>query len=592
LSSSNPEFGTSTEKETGFISGVTFGPKKVTYQVINGLAIFEGDIVLGTVEEVRKFTHDVETAVVITSRRSRWPSGIVPFDIDPNLRDQARITGGLLDNGMTTVTGAIPHWEANTTIRFIRRTPENASQFPNFVFFEDLGFCFSPVGMLEGRRSISLHPAPIGGNPLTEGCTEGRAIHEIGHTVGLFHEQSREKRDDFVEIHKENIIDDKEDSFDQHISDGDDIGDYDYCSIMHYSENAWSLDPPGNLITIKVLKPELLNPAFPCNGIIGQRNALSAGDMAAVKQMYGVRVLPRYGGFLAGFNNLVGVSAMYNSDDRRHIVVVGTTDGTIHEIFWKSGQVGIEGNEQLPVNFGSGNIVSVSGFYQIHDQLHHMIVGTTNGKIHDIYWKSGQVGIEGNDELPVNLGSGTIVSVSGFYNSDDRRHIVVVGTRNGGVHEIFWKSDSVGIEGHDVLPVDFGHGNIVSVSGFYNSDDRRHIVVVGSRNGRVHEIFWKSDTPGIEGHNDLPAEFGFDGIVSVSGYYSSVDQLLNVIVGIRNGSLFDIHWKSGQAGIFGPSVLTPVPNTRSMIGAAGLYNSHDPRHIVIVGESGRIHELS
>jgi hypothetical protein len=35
MSSSNPELGTSTEKETGFMSGVTFGPKKVTYQVIN-----------------------------------------------------------------------------------------------------------------------------------------------------------------------------------------------------------------------------------------------------------------------------------------------------------------------------------------------------------------------------------------------------------------------------------------------------------------------------------------------------------------------------------------------------------------------------
>jgi hypothetical protein len=341
----------------------------------------------------------------------------------------------------------------------------------------------------------------------------------------------------------------------------------------------------------KYLSQNYLTQHF-CNGAIGQRNALSAGDIAAVNQMYGVRLLPRYGGSLAGFNNpVVGVSAMYNSDDRRHIVVLGTTDGKIHEIFWKSGQVGIEGNEPLPVNFGSGNIVSVSGFYNIHDKFHHAIVGLTNGKIHDIFWKSGQVGIEGNEPLPVSLTSGSIVSVSGFYNSDDRRHFVIVGTRGGGVHEIFWKSDTPGIEGHEPLPVDFGHDNINSVSGFYNSDDRRHYVIVGPRNGRVHEIFWKSDTVGIEGHNDLPVQFDSD-IVSVSGYYSTVDKLLNVIVGLRNGWLFDIHWKSGQAGIFGPSVLTPVPNTNTMIGGAGLYNSDDPRHIVIVGESGRIHELS
>jgi hypothetical protein len=43
--SNSSEFRTSTENGTGYISGVTFGPKKVTYSVINGMAIFEGDII-------------------------------------------------------------------------------------------------------------------------------------------------------------------------------------------------------------------------------------------------------------------------------------------------------------------------------------------------------------------------------------------------------------------------------------------------------------------------------------------------------------------------------------------------------------------
>ena len=44
----------SDEVRTGFVSGLTFGPRAVQYAVVDGRAIFKGDIDLGSVEEVEK----------------------------------------------------------------------------------------------------------------------------------------------------------------------------------------------------------------------------------------------------------------------------------------------------------------------------------------------------------------------------------------------------------------------------------------------------------------------------------------------------------------------------------------------------------
>jgi len=242
------------------IRGLTDGPskyafaeKEITYSMVDGVPIFEGDIALGSSGEGEQggAPEGVEFAVAITGQQYRWPNGVVAYTVQSSLPNKARITN------------AIAEIQANTSIRFVKRTSANASDFPNYIEFFAGSGCWSYVGMRGGKQQISL----------AGGCGNGSTIHEILHALGMWHEQSREDRNEFVTINWDNIQDGREHNFNQHIVDGTDIGAYNYSSIMHYGRFAFSKNG------LPTIEPKGSNS-------IGQRSGMSDLDIAGVEELY------------------------------------------------------------------------------------------------------------------------------------------------------------------------------------------------------------------------------------------------------------------------------------------------------------------
>lgn len=200
-----------------------------------------------------------------------WPNGIIPYEFDPTV-DRF---------GRNLARAAMREWMDNTCLQFIsrsRRRPQRA--FIRFQYDDAEGKCKANLGWNGGQTNVWMGRRPRRGR--RRHCFHGRVVHEIGHSVGFFHEHNRLDRDRFVRINTGNIRPGSERSFemvDARLVDS--RGEpYDYDSIMHYHPMQGN-NAPG----ARVLEP--VDQVAGAN--MGQRDGLSPGDIAQTRRMYNCR---------------------------------------------------------------------------------------------------------------------------------------------------------------------------------------------------------------------------------------------------------------------------------------------------------------
>jgi len=209
----------------------------------NKLDLMDGDIKKG---------RDSRSSITDTSQH--WPGYSIAVEYSPSLPLLARCG----------IDEARLEYEMRTCMTFPDRVNEK-----NYLYFEPLSGCWSSVGMQGGQQTISIG----------SGCEKRATIqHEMMHALGIYHQQSRTDRDDYVKIMSENIEDDHLHNFNTY--DYDKVDErrvpYDYNSVMHYSDTSFSMNGEKSIVTH--------DPAF--QDVIGQRRTFSEGDADMINRMY------------------------------------------------------------------------------------------------------------------------------------------------------------------------------------------------------------------------------------------------------------------------------------------------------------------
>lgn len=232
---------------------------------------FQGDILLD--KPVASLSSRPKPQMLtVASPQSLWPQvggvATVYYTIDPDSDPNATPK---INDAISTFNGDFPG-----LIQWVQWSSSNG---PNYVDINLNAYDFS--GECEAAEGYEAVPAqPMGGSTA---CAVGTILHEMGHVIGLWHEQSRPDRDSYITVNYNNAIKGSWSNFEIVTQNAQTLGLYDYASLMQYPPYSFSRNGGPVIETIPAGIPLSNVEGVPVPSTVDY----SAGDKEAIERLYG-----------------------------------------------------------------------------------------------------------------------------------------------------------------------------------------------------------------------------------------------------------------------------------------------------------------
>lgn len=205
------------------LTKISYNGNNIEVQQLDNFYLW-GDILI-PMSVVNNDDSSTQRSSIVADNDLLWPNNTVTYYFDPNF------------GNTTKADVAVHHWELFTTLNFVEAT--NPAD-DDLIIFKGQG-CNATVGYRDGSHENSVS---IGDN-----CDIDDAIHEFGHVVGLFHEQNRNDRDEYIEVFFDNIFPSAHTQFIKNEDKGNqslEFTPFDFQSTMLYSSNLFSIEGINN----------------------------------------------------------------------------------------------------------------------------------------------------------------------------------------------------------------------------------------------------------------------------------------------------------------------------------------------------------